>query len=124
MADACSNRIPKPARRSMRWTSFVGTPSRGRTTRGLQEEGNPEHRVRVEHNKDTLLVHISDEDGKGWTTLAIDRVTREWSIAQRERQLESAKAAVRNLYESGGTPSSVDADRADGNLKKHDSRRS
>ncbi len=48
------------------------------------------HRVRVEHNKDTLLIHISGEDGHGWTTLAIDRTTREWSIAQRHRQLDAA----------------------------------
>ena len=32
--------------------------------RGLEEEGNPRHRVRVEHNRDTLLVHIAGEDGK------------------------------------------------------------
>ena len=31
--------------------------------RGLEEEGNPRHRVRVEHNRDTLLVHIAGEDG-------------------------------------------------------------
>ncbi len=30
--------------------------------------------ARIEHNKHTLLVHISDEDGRGWTTLAIDRL--------------------------------------------------
>ena len=109
MADARSNRIPKPARRVVRWTSFVGTPARGRTTRGLQEEGNPEHRVRVEHNKDTLLVHISDEDGKGWTTLAIDRATREWSIAHRERQLDAAETAFRNLYELSENASNSNA---------------
>jgi hypothetical protein len=66
--------------------------------RGLEEEGNPLHRVRVEHNKDTLLVHISGEDGHGWTTVAIDRATREWSIAQRRRQLDAAKAAYSELY--------------------------
>ena len=98
MADALSNPVPRPARRSARWTSFVGTPVRGRTVRGLQEEGNPEHRVRVEHNKDTLLVHISDEFGQGWTTVAIDRATREWSIAQRRRRLHAAEAAYSKLY--------------------------
>lgn len=56
------------------------------------------HRVRVEHNRDTLLVHVSGEDGQGWTTLAIDRATREWSIAQRHRQSDAAKAAYANLY--------------------------
>jgi hypothetical protein len=66
--------------------------------RALEEEGNPLHRVRIEHNRDTLLVHISGEDGHGWTTLVIDRATREWSIAQRRRQLDAAKAAYSNLY--------------------------
>jgi hypothetical protein len=66
--------------------------------RGLEEEGNPSHRVRVEHNRDTLLVHISNEDGRGWTTVAIDRPTREWSIAQRERQRDAAAFAYSRLY--------------------------
>jgi hypothetical protein len=66
--------------------------------RGLEEEGNPRHRVRVEHNRDTLLIHISGEEGQGWTTIAIDRPTREWSIAQRPRQLDAAKAAFSQLY--------------------------
>jgi hypothetical protein len=57
--------------------------------------------VRVEHNRDTLLVHISGEDGHGWTTVAIDRATREWSIAQRRRQMDAAKAAYANLYAAG-----------------------
>ena len=67
--------------------------------RGLEEEGKPLHRVRVEHNKDTLLIHLSGEDGHGWTTLAVDRLTREWSVAQRPRQSDAAKAAYGNLYE-------------------------
>jgi hypothetical protein len=98
MADASSTRVAKRGRRSPRWTSFVGSEPRGRVVRGLEEEGNPLHRVRVEHNKDTLLVHISGEDGHGWTTVAIDRPTREWSIAQRRRQLDAAKAAYSELY--------------------------
>ena len=98
MRDAHSKTLDKPQRRSVRWTSFIASPRRGRVVRGLEEEGNPLHRVRVEHNKDTLLVHISGENGHGWTTLAIDRVTREWSIAQRVRQSESAQAAYSNLY--------------------------
>lgn len=98
MTDFCSKTVPKPGRKSVRWTSFVGTAARGRAVRGLEEEGNPQHRVRVEHNRDTLLVHISDEDGKGWTTLAIDRNTREWSIAQRRRQMDAAQAAHSTLY--------------------------
>jgi hypothetical protein len=98
MPDARSKTLKKPQRRSVRWTSFVASTRRGRVVRGLEEEGNPMHRVRVEHNKDTLLIHISGEDGHGWTTLAIDRNTREWSIAQRHSQLDAAKAAYTNLY--------------------------
>jgi len=98
MTDAYSNRVPRPARRSARWTSFVAVQGRSQKARGLEEEGNPSHRVRVEHNRDTLLVHISDEDGHGWTTVAIDRPTREWSIAQRERQLDAASSAYAQLY--------------------------
>ncbi|HUP59994.1 MAG TPA: hypothetical protein VNA69_06205 [Thermoanaerobaculia bacterium] len=98
MPDACSKTLEKPKRRSVRWTSFVASIRRGRVVRGLEEEGNPDHRVRVEHNKDTLLVHISGEDGHGWTTLAIDRATREWSIAQRHRQSDAATAAYSSLY--------------------------
>jgi hypothetical protein len=37
----------------------------------LHEEGNAAHRVRVEHNRDTILVHLSGEDGLGWTALAV-----------------------------------------------------
>lgn len=98
MTDARSNPVTKPTKARSRWTSFIGTFARGREVRGLQEEGNPKHRVRVEHSKHTLLVHISDEDGRGWTTLAIDRATREWSIAQRGRQLDAAEAAYEQLY--------------------------
>lgn len=98
MADGCSNKLLKPVKRSTRWTSFVGTPAAGRVVRGLQEEKNPAHRLRVEHNQHTLLIHISNEDGDGWTTIALDRATREWSIAQRGRQLDAAKAACEQLY--------------------------
>jgi hypothetical protein len=98
MPDGCSRTLPKPARRSVHWTSFVASPRRGRAVRGLEEEGNPRHRVRVEHNRDTLLIHISGEEGEGWTTLAIDRATREWSIAQRPRQMDAARAAYDTLY--------------------------
>jgi hypothetical protein len=82
----------------VRWTSFVAGESKGRRVRALQDERNPLHRVRVEHNQDTLLIHLSNEDGQGWTTVAIDRPTREWSVAQRRAQLEAAQAAYENLY--------------------------
>jgi hypothetical protein len=98
MSDARSRSVSRPAR--SRWTSFVGSLARGRAVRGLEEEGNPKHRVRVEQNKHTLLVHISDEGARGWTTLAIDRSTREWAIAQRDRQLQAASAAYDLLYRS------------------------
>ena len=98
MADGRSRQVPIERRRSVRWISFVGSPALGRRLRGQHDEANPLHRVRVEHNRDTLLVHISNEDGQGWTTLAIDRATREWSIAQRRSQLEAANAACVGLY--------------------------
>jgi hypothetical protein len=100
MTDARSKPVPKPAR--SRWTSFVGSYARGRAVRGLEEEGNPNHRVRVEHNRHTLLVHVSDEGTRGWTTLAIDRATREWAIAQRGSQRQAAETAYDLLYESHG----------------------
>ena len=98
MTDSRSKQLPKPSRKSVRWTSFVASAARGRVVRGLEEEGNPQHRVRVEHNRDTLLVHISDEEGLAWTTIAIDRATREWSVAQRRRQRDAAEAAYNQLY--------------------------
>jgi len=98
MTDACSKPVLKPRSRSVRWTSFVGSATRGRVVRGLEEEGNPDHRVRVEHNRDTLLLHLSGEDGHGWTTVAIDRATREWAIAQRRRQVDAATVALGQPY--------------------------
>ena len=98
MTDGHSRSISKPRRKSVRWTSFVGRAARGRAVRGLEDENNPKHRARVEHNQDTLLIHISDEHGRGWTTLAIDRATREWALAQRSTQLQAATAAYEKLY--------------------------
>jgi hypothetical protein len=80
-----------------RWASFVADPTEPRP-RVLFEEGNPDHRVRVEHNKSTLLVHLSDEDGEGWTVLAVDRATRRWAVAQSRRQLDAAQDAFAQLY--------------------------
>jgi hypothetical protein len=45
------------------------------TVQRLHEQGNPGHRIRVEHDAHTLLIHLS-EDGDGWTTVAVDRETR------------------------------------------------
>lgn len=89
---------PNPAR--TRWTSFVADRGSGRS-RILREQGNPAHRLRVEHNRDTILVHLSDEDGEGWTVLAVDRTTRRWVVAQAPRQLDAAEDAYSRLYGEG-----------------------
>jgi hypothetical protein len=83
-----------------RWTSFVADPTQARP-RMLSEEGNPDHRLRVEHNRSTLLIHLSDEDGEGWTVLAVDRATRRWAVAQARRQLDAAQDAFERLYPEG-----------------------
>jgi hypothetical protein len=91
--------LPRPPR--SRWTSFVadaGDPK----PRTLYEEGNPSHRVRVEHNRDTLLIHLSGEDGRGWTVMAVDRATRRWAVGEGARQLDAAREAVEALYRGVG----------------------
>jgi hypothetical protein len=65
----------------------------------LHAEGNPAHRVRVEHNRHTVLIHLSEEDGDGWTVLAVDRETRRTAVAQARRQLEAAEQAFAALYD-------------------------
>jgi hypothetical protein len=67
--------------------------------RVLYEEGNPAHRVRVEHDGATLLVHLSDEDGTGWTVMAVDRATRRWEVAQGRRQIDAAQDAYTRLQD-------------------------
>jgi hypothetical protein len=66
--------------------------------RTLHEEGNPVHRLRVEHNRDTILVHLSGEQGEGWTVLAVDRATRRWAVGEGRRQLDAATEAFEQLY--------------------------
>lgn len=83
-----------------RWTSFVADPEDA-TPRVLREQDNPAHRLRVEHNRDTLLVHLSEEDGDGWTVLAVDRATRRWAVSQARRQLDAAEDAYARLYPGG-----------------------
>lgn len=83
-----------------RWTSFVADPEAD-MPRILHEQGNPAHRLRVEHNGATLLVHLSDEDGAGWTVIAVDRATRRWVVAQAPRQLDAAEDAYSRLYGDG-----------------------
>jgi hypothetical protein len=89
--------------RRSRWTSFVADDAR----RGsLHEEGNPAHRCRVEHDGTTVLVHLSGEDGHGWTTLAVDRATRTCAVAQGPTQLAAATRAVDQLrtWAAGSSP--------------------
>jgi len=89
----------RPSPRRRRWTSFVADESEpGRRVRGLHEEANRAHRLRVEHDSDTLLIHLSDEDGMGWTTVAVDRATRTWMVAQGSRQSDTARDAYNGLY--------------------------
>lgn len=92
----------RPARPtgSRRWTSFVAEDSSdGKVVRGLHEQANPRHRLRVEHDAHTLLIHLSDEDGGGWTTVAVDRATRQWAVAQADRQSDTARDAYDVLYQ-------------------------
>ena len=91
--------------RRRRWTSFVAEDARdGKPVRGLNEQGNPAHRLRIEHDQVTVLIHLNDEDGKGWTTIAVDRASRRYAVAQHERQLDAAVAAVKRLRAGQPTP--------------------
>ena len=48
--------------------------------RVLYEQGNAAHRLRVEHDHETLLVHLSDEDGgDGRCSRSIARRGAGWS---------------------------------------------
>lgn len=80
--------------RGQPWTSFIADEPR---SRNLHEDGNPAHRLRVEHDRRTLLVHLSDEDGRGWTVLALDRETRQWAVAQGQTQKNTAMRAYDEL---------------------------
>jgi hypothetical protein len=77
-----------------RWGSFVADAEGDHV---LHEAGNPAHRCRIEHDDRILLVHVSDEDGAGWTTLAVDRATRRWAVGQARTQLAAAERAVDEL---------------------------
>lgn len=98
MVSPASSREPGPKRRG-RWSSFAADP-RAEPPRILYEAGNPAHRLRVEHDDQTLLVHLSDEDGDGWTVLAVDRASRRWAVAQAPRQLEAAERAYTEVHRS------------------------
>lgn len=89
----------RPRTSGRRWTSFVAEPSLdGKPVRGLHEQANPAHRLRVEHDPSTLLIHLSDETGGGWTTIAVDRATRQWAVAQAARQTDTSRSAYDSLY--------------------------
>lgn len=91
-------RLSRPPR--TRWTSFAADPTEA-PPRTLFEQHNPRHRLRVEHDDYTMLVHLSGEEGAGWTVLAVDRETRRWAVRQARRQLDAARAAYEALYEDG-----------------------
>lgn len=71
----------------------------GKVVRGLHEQTNPRHRLRVEHDAHTLLIHLSDEEEPGWTTFAVDRETRQWAVGQSPRQIDAATQAYDGLYQ-------------------------
>ena len=90
--------MPNPPRpQPSRWTSFVADPHE-ETPRILHDQDNPTHRLRVEHNRTTLLIHLSDEDGPGWTVFAVDRPSRRWAVARARRQVDAAGEAYARLY--------------------------
>ncbi|MFI1393428.1 hypothetical protein [Streptomyces sp. NPDC020681] len=96
---APGDRPARPSRGRSRWTSFIADPPTAeKPSRGLHEAANPDHRLRVEHDQNTLLIHLSDEDGDGWTTVAVDRTTRQWTVAQDTRQSDTARLAYEGLY--------------------------
>lgn len=93
-------RPARPATAGRAWTSFVAAEAApGRAARALHEAANADHRLRVEHDAHTLLIHLSGEDGPGWTTVAVDRATRQWAVAQSDRQRDAARVAFEQLYE-------------------------
>ena len=93
--------LERPSR--TRWTSFVADPSDPKP-RVLHEDGNPAHRARVEHNRDTILIHLSGENGQGWTVVAVDRATRQWAVGEGQRQLDAATDAFGRLYRGDFVP--------------------
>ena len=107
MTTPTGGRPPRPRTSGRRWTSFVAEPGTdGKPVRGLHEQANPSHRLRVEHDPSTLLIHLSGEDGGEWTTIAVDRATRQWAVAQEARQADASHRAYVSLY---GPPPSATA---------------
>lgn len=101
MSESPIEKPSRPPARGRRWTSFVApADAGGRAVRRLQEGTNPKHRVRVELDPFTLLIHLSDEDGAGWTTFAVHRESRVWAVGQAPRQSDAASEAYDQLYDS------------------------
>jgi hypothetical protein len=97
---ALGSQRPRSKQSPQRWTSFVAEEAApGRVVRGLHEATNAKHRLRVEHDQHTLLIHLSDEDGHGWTTIAVDRATRRWAVAQAAVQSEAARSAYGSVHD-------------------------
>jgi hypothetical protein len=92
MTQTTSGRHPRS-----RWTSFVAE-SDLEAAHILREATNPEHRLRVEHDDRTLLIHLSDEDSPGWTVIAVERSTRRTAVCQGRTQSQTAQRAYRALY--------------------------
>jgi hypothetical protein len=91
-------RDPRERRRyTSRWTSFAADSSAAKP-RTLFEEGNLDHRSRVERNRETLLIHLSGETGESWLVLAVDRATRRWAVGEARRQVDAAEEAFDALY--------------------------
>ena len=84
-----------------RWSGFVAD---GDGVKALHEVGNPDHRVRVEHDRDRLFINLSDEDGKGWTVIAVDRRTRECGVGQHRTQKFAAGLADGALTDRLASP--------------------
>jgi|GEM_PF-1690892 hypothetical protein len=94
-----NTKLARPPARGKRWTSFVADHGAGaEVVRSLHEQSNPSHRLRVEHDAHTLLIHLSNEDGDGWTTISIDRATRRFAVAHERRQADAARVAYDGLY--------------------------
>jgi hypothetical protein len=91
MTEIRSHRQPRS-----RWTSFVADDSE--PAHILRERGNASHRLRVEHDDRTLLIHLSDEEGPGWTVFAVERATRRTAVSQGRTQGQTAQRAYRLLY--------------------------
>jgi hypothetical protein len=93
------NAVPGTGLRKSRWTSFVAD-AESDPPRILHETANPAHRLRVEHDRETLLIHLSDEDGRGWTVFAVERRSRRWAVAHGRTQLTTAERAYTELHQS------------------------